>query len=1293
MKQLICLSAALLTLVSLGSAQESRGTIQGTVKDPQGATIADATVIVTNTEKGTVVNTKTNSTGHYIAPLLNPGNYTVAAEATGFKKVVRSGIFLETTDVRDVDFTLEVGAATESVTVTSEAPLVDVSHTDNGMAIDDRTVRDLPVMTDVITSMIAFSPGVQTGGLAAELLGPHSTQGGSDYSNGSGVGGNTWTIDGAFSNGNGRNTSLLPSVDTVAEAKIEDNTFDGAFGHSTGLGITITTKSGTNDFHGTASENYWSQRWQGSNLFTKQQYYTNIDNLLAQGNTAGAKAAEAQNLQPSGHSNLYSLTATGPIWIPKVVDLRNKVFWTFALNGEHDNKPEASFTYPHVVPSAAEKTGNFSDLLNVTSDGLNYQLFDPLSVRVDPNQTGTHYVRNPLPGNTLPGPYMAMGAKTYNVYTKYWPDPNNWYNQSIAQNTGQDDYLANSTPYNWLFRQYSGRMDINLGSKMRIFGRYIRNHFVEYRSDWTYFIVTGFNNTGPQGSGVTRDDQNGVLDWVYTFSPSTIFHAAGSVSNWDSYTTTLPYAFQFKPSDAGLPSYMDANCGNACYLPYMSISGYSQNGITGPPGPQYNRFYDYNADLYHNVGKHQFRVGIDYRQQTRSIHNANNDGSYSFGNTYFREYDNGGAAGTYNPATLGLSWASFEMGLPTSLSISANTSYEVSNQFAALFAQDTWRVNSRLTLTLAVRAEYENGAKNKLNNWITGFNPGAQLPITAAAQAAYAANPIWEMPASNFVVEGGPLYAGTPGAPSRAWPSQLDWLPRAGFGYQIDKKTVIRGGYGVYYDTLDVNAVTYGANQAGFATSTNTTETTTNGVTWGANGVMAGNPAALISPLTDPFPVRGYSNNTRFNAPVGNSLGYMGLLGINGSNGWTWPPSKHPRMQRWRIGIERQVLANDLVSVGYTGAWTSDMNVNVTQSGLTSNWYYMGNSVPFNGAAVNNCPAFVSNATAGGCVENNNLGANVTNPFNIANFASLQTSNPTLYASMANQSIFSSATIAASSLVHNYPLGSISIPEPIGKERETELDASYTHRFSHGLTGNLGWTHFDSQFANSFFQPWSPTDPAQPQTPIWQINNIAPTRITATWVYDLPFGKGRAWVHSAIPAAIVGGWTVSGSYQWQRGTLLNLPNTFYYGDLNQIPISNPTIGHWFNTAGCVSSAAQAGPGDTVVPLGQPCTSGWEKRTQYQPSTYQARVLPYYVTNWRNPNYGQTNISISRDIRVNIKEHPLTLQLRGDALNVMNHSYFNGVNTGVTSGPATFGVITTGSAILNRFIQVQAHIRW
>ena len=157
--------------------------------------------------------------------------------------------------------------------------------------------------------------------------------------------------------------------------------------------------------------------------------------------------------------------------------------------------------------------------------------------------------------------------------------------------------------------------------------------------------------------------------------------------------------------------------------------------------------------------------------------------------------------------------------------------------------------------------------------------------------------------------------------------------------------------------------------------------------------------------------------------------------------------------------------------------------------------------------------------------------------------------------------------------------------------------------------------------------------------------------------------------------------------------MLQLPNGFFYGDLNSLVIKDPTLGHWFNTAGCVLTAAQAGPGDTVVPLGQPCTQGWDKRVGAQPSTYMARVLPYYVDGLRGPNYGQTNVSMAKNFRVNIREHPLNFQLRGDALNVMNHSYFANPSTSPTAGVNSFGVITGAGAQLNRFLQVQLHIRW
>jgi hypothetical protein len=1271
MTRIAWIVAATVLVAGQAAAQETRGTIQGTVKDPQGGVVAAAIVVVTNADTNVPVSAKTDTVGVFRVPLLLPGNYSVSVEASGFKKAVRTGIVLQLSDVRDVEITLAVGAVTEQVSVIAEAPLVDAARTDAGATLEERAVQDLPVMTNTVFTMIRYAPGVQAGGPPI-LLGPHSTQGGSDYNNGTGVGGNSWTLDGASNNGNARFTANLPSVESVSETKVLTNTFDGDFGHSTGLGIAVSTKTGTNALHGTLSENYWNQRWQSTDLWTKSNYYATIAADNAKGNPAQAAADAAKPIQPAGHSNLYSATITGPLVIPKVFNGRNKVFFSFFYNAERDVKPEAAFTYPHVVPTPANKKGDFSDLLQVAISPQNYQLYDPLSVRADPARAG-HFLRTAIPGNILPANYVGMGSKIYNNYAKYWPDPNNWFDHSTTPNN--NPYLAIDTPYNWIYDQYAGRMDANVTSKLRIFGRYTQNHFVEYRSDWTIDIVRGFNNTGPQGSGVWRDDQNGVLDAVYTLGARTIIHANVGVTNWSSQSTVLDYPFQFKPSTVGLPTYLDDKCAlTRCYIPFMNITGYAQNGINGYPAPVYNRFITQYGDVYHNIGRHALHFGAEHRTQVRSIHASNNDGSYTFGNTFFRQCDDACASGTYSAGGIGLSWASFMMGLPTGITISNNDSAIVQNPFYGFFAQDTWRVTPRLTLTLSLRGEWEQGATERFNRYIIGFDPAATLPVTAAAQSAYSASPIAELPAGQFKALGGPIYAGTPGAPGHAWASQLMWLPRVGFGYQLNNKTVIRGGYGVYYDTLDVNAISFGPNQTGYSLNTNTTVANDGqGVSWNP---LLPSPSGLQSPLLDPFPVRPTAGNTRFDAPVGNIYGNMALAG----GSFTLPADRHPRQQRWRIGIERQLGSSNVVSAAYTGTWTSDLNINVNLSAVPASYYYFGNSRP-----TVSCSATVT----AGCLQDSNMSAAVTNPFALGNFAALKTSNPALYSYMSTLGFFTSGTISKARLIGAYPLTNLTVPDPIGKARSQQGDVSFIHRFNHGLSASFTYTRMVAKQATGFFQPWGGIDPNNlAQVPLWTIGGAAPNKIAATWVYDLPFGKGRQWVHEKYLSMLVSDWSFSGTYDYQPGALLSWGNSFYYGDPNQIKLSNPTYGEWFNTAGCVASAAAAGPGDIVVPVGQPCTQGWEKRSGLTPGTYQWRTFPVQIGGLRGPGYQQWNGSVSRNIR--FKER-YTFNMRLDVLNVFNHSF--PANPNQTPTNSQFGQITGAAANLNRFIQIQGHIRW
>jgi hypothetical protein len=1254
-------------LALLLPAQESRSTITGHVKDAQGAVIANAKVVVTNTDRNASVNIASNDVGYFEAALLMPGNYSVTAEAPGFKKTIRTGITLEAADRRDVEMLLEVGALTDSISVTAEPPLVDVGRTDSGRVLDERSVRDLPVMANTVLMMVQYTAGVQNGGPPI-VLGPHSTQGGSDYNNGGGVGGNTWTIDGAVNDGNGRYTANLPNVNAVAETKVLTTTFDGSFGHSTGLGIVVMTKSGNNQFHGTAAETYWNQRWQGASFFAKQNYFKNIASLNAKGDTAGAAAAAAKPIQAAGHSNLWDLTVTGPIWIPKIFDGRNKMFFTFSYGGEKDSKPEESSTYNRVVPTVDNKKGDFSDLLKVSTNPATYQLYDPFSTVADTARSG-HYKRVPIPGNILPGNYMAIGQKVYDKYKRIWPDPNNWFDKTVAPTT--NPFLSVNAPYNWKFDQYSGRMDVNVGNKHRFFGRYSQNHFVEMRGDWTIDIEPGLNNTNAGGTGVTRDDQNGVLDWVYTITPSTMFHASTSISNWDSMSSVADTPFKYKPSDMGLPAYLDAKCGNWCYMPQMNITGYATNGIGGYPAPVYNRFWAVNADLYHNRGNHSFRAGLDFRQQVRSAHAGNNDGQYTFNNSYFKQCDDNCGTG-YSAANIGLGWAAFMMGLPSSIGISNSDSNIVGDPYYSWFVQDTWRVTPKLTLTLSLRNEFEQGATERYNRGISTYDQNAVLPISSAVEAAYAANPQAQLAASQFKVLGGSIYMGTPGAPSRAWDSALMWLPRIGFGYQVNRKTVLRGGYGIYYDTSNVNAISYSPDQTGYSRGTNPVITTTD-----SKGVpvwnTAWNVAGGVSPLTDPFPIR--SDGTRYDAPFGNALGLMAKVG----SGWTYTSAaNHPRQQRWRAGVERQLAEHDVIEASYEGTYTSSMNINTSLSAIPSTYYNFSN------VRSDTNPTLLS--------------ANVTNPYYGINsaqavpsdakaiYGSNVTGNATLWQWMSTQSMFTSSTRGRASLIVPYSNGNINIPRPWGKARSQMFEVNYNHRWSRGLTTNVAYTAMIQKQATGYMQGWSGEDASLPQSPWWTRGGASPHRVVATWVYDLPFGKGRQFVQNALLSQIIGGWTLAGTYQFQPGGLIGWGNIFYYGDVNNIKIDNPTPDRWFNNSGCVNTTAVA-PGDSVVGTGA-CTSGFEKRSTNTPNSYQYRTMPNNVDGLRTAGFHNWNASLMRDIKIREK---LTFQARLDAMNFLNHSVLNGVDTSSTS--STFGKVTSASASPNRFLQIKGQLRW
>jgi len=1219
--------AALLAALSLNlPAQDTRGMISGTVTDPQGAHVVGASVTVTNTGTNVSSVLTTNNAGYYEAPLLVPGQYQVTVEAPGFKKTVRPNLILNMRDQLKIDIQLEVGAVSESITITAESPILDTSTVTLGKALTTREIADLPIMTNDIVLLARVAPGVVNQG-TTQYVSLGMVGGSSGFYAPLNLGQNEWSIDGAPNLGSG-GIQFTPFTDQIAEFKIDTTSFDASVGHAIGLSIAFSTKSGTNTLHGSATEQYWNTHWNAAPFFVKQAYFKNIDAANAAGNTALANQLASAPMQPGGHSNDFGVTLGGPVYIPKVVNGKNKLFFFFSYAGNRTRQPARSSEITNTVPTMPERQGNFSDLLAINSK---YQIYDPLSVAPDPTRPG-HYVRTPIPGNIIPQSRIG-DPKIFNWYTSVLPAPNN--NPSNPNIEPFNNFLALGQPDNTNYSGLSSREDWDPNEKNRLSFSWDWSHFIENAQDWTYSTMPGM-----QDWDNIRLGRGGILNWTYSKSATTVFGASLSANQWMNVLEENGVR-KFTPSEIGFPSYLDQHCQalDGCAVPLVTLTGYTSayggsNLVIGRSlaANARQRSTNLKASVSHLLGEHSFQGGIDFRRAyaTSEGGDGNPMGSFTFNSQYVQKNDD-----SFTPAgSLGLSYAAFMLGIPSSMTADTNASYALMNPYYAWYGQDTWRATRNLTLTIGLRIEYEQAPTERYNRAITTFNPTAQLPITSAAEAAYAANPVPELAASAFVVQGGSNYAGVNGAPRQPWQNQLMWLPRLAAAYQINSKTIIRGGYGVYYDSINVQNLTL--SQSGYSRTTSTNLTNNYGVTW-----LAGNPGAGISPLSDPFPVR--ADGTRFDSPFGSALGDMYVAG----NGFTYQPwdRQHAREQQWRAGVERQLSPNMSVQVFYWGLWGSNLPVSQTQSALPEQYWNQ---------------TMVRNNTLA-----SNMSQNVTNPFNIANFASLQTSNPQLYQQMSTLGFFTGATIQKNSLLRPYPqVNGLNTTMYDGKAKNNSLQITFQRRLSKGLNLNANYTYSNASVWNTLINQYD-TAPTQ-----WLPTNIPlPNRVNVTGIYELPFGPRRALLKSGFLSYIVGNWQIALTYDFQQGPFLTWGNDFYYGDLNTIGSTltegTKTLNQWFNT-----------------------NAPFEKNAANGPASYQARVFPENITAVRADGLNQWNANLRRDFR--IKER-MTFELRMDALNLFNRSQFAAPDN--SPYDTTFGVVSATTATLNRWYQLQGRLRF
>jgi hypothetical protein len=1208
------LTAAVFAMVTgPGYAQETRGMIHGRLMDPQASAVAGAQVTVRNTATNTTVRLSTNETGYYEASLLLPGEYTVEGEASGFKKSVRRGIVLSIGGRAEIDLQLELGSISESVSVTGEAPILDTSTASSGRVIE-RKALELPTPSGNAMQLVRLTPGVQSSGnLNYNTAHAFGTV---DFFLPGKIGGPEYSVDGAPNNGNGRNPGYQPHVDTIQEVKVETGNFDAAIGHSSGVNVSMMTKAGTNRLHGTATWEHFQQRWSGTEFFPRQLYYNNIAKAEAQGNKALADQLREQPKQPGGLFNSFAATIGGPVVIPKVVNGRNKLFFFFGVDGYRKSAPPAGDKLPITLPTMANRTGDYSQLLRV--DASRYQIYDPLTVRADPARA-THYVRDNFPGNIIPKSRQIN--PTTAAYLKLLPTPNNESSNPNAEPS--NNYLAVGMPFIWNYNALNNRVDYNYSEKHRFFGRWSWSDFKEDYYDWMYETYRGLEK-----AGLNRHNAGATVDWVYTRSAATMLDVAVGVTQFrDGYQNDVP--LKFKASDVGLPAYIDQQAGALTILPDMYFTGYTPVGPnaqrTGYPVMTRYRMGTGKATLTHIRGNHSLTAGIDVRQHFRTGGGGGStSGAFTFNNTFTRRNDD-----TFTPAgDLGHSWAAYQLGIPSGITIANNDTYVTSNPYYGWFVQDNWRVTRKLSLNVGLRLEYELGPKERFNRAISYFDPAATLPIAAAAQAAYAQSPIPELSAAQFSVKGGSLYAGSNGASGRIWGNELMWLPRISTAYQINSKTVLRAGYGMFFDTN--NVLIYAPDQTGFSRPTSTTVSNDFGSTW-----LVGRPQAGVSALQDPFPVR--SDGTRFDVATRDALGVMARAG----RGWSFRDQDflHARVNRWRAGVQRQLTANTVLEAAYSGTWGDHISISQNLSPLPQQYWATG--------TVRN------DAIA------NNLNANVRNPFLLSNFADLRKTNPLVYQDMSTQGFFTSSTIRKQSLLRAFPQmnGLTNQNSSVGKSKSHDLELSLQRRFSKGLQLNAGYTRLWVKDADYFYNEFD-TDPS------WRpSNNGRPHRIVASGIYELPFGKGKPLAGKGVPSAVLGGFQISLTWDYQPGPLIDFGNLYYYGDLANINTGTRTLDRWFNT------------------------DGFERSSAKGPAAYQTRVFPNRIDGLRGDCVNIWNADVHRNFRI---REGMALQIRADALNLFNRSNFANPVTDPFS--TNFGrVIATTGNITKRYIQLHARL--
>ena len=417
----LLMSVVLLTTLASVSYGQSTAEINGRVTDTTGAVIPAVQIVVTNVDRETERQTTSSDVGYYTFTRLEPGNYAISVESEGFKSISQPGIVLEVNQSARIDFILEVGAVTETIEVVAASPVLETNTAQLGTVVAKRQISDLPLNGRNFSQLLALTPGASPvsvsqnrGGQQAQSIGIQTYPAINGQSNRS----NHFTLDGVFNSGHFTGTyHVAPSIDALDQFKVQSHSDQAEFGGVTGGVINVATKSGTNEFHGSA---FWFLR---------------NDALDARGFFTAGK--------PSLRQNQFGATVGGPI-------KKNGTFFFFSYDGYRQNNESSSLT---LVPTPEQLSGDFSS--------LDRTIYDPFSTRLDP-QDSNRFLRDPFQGNQIPRSMLSPSIQAWSE--AIIPAPN------ATGFAGTN--LRNSEPQTFPADNYSIRGDHQFSASDQVFVRY-----------------------------------------------------------------------------------------------------------------------------------------------------------------------------------------------------------------------------------------------------------------------------------------------------------------------------------------------------------------------------------------------------------------------------------------------------------------------------------------------------------------------------------------------------------------------------------------------------------------------------------------------------------------------------------------------------------------------------------------------------------------------------------------------------------------------------------------------------